>query len=467
MLRWVAFVIALSSVALLGAGAGLTSGSPAITGYPNSIAAAGDSITQAFNSSSFGASPENSWATGTNPSVNSVYSRLLALNPGISGHRFNDSVSGAKMVNLNSQVTNAVSQGAALVTILMGANDVCTNTEASMTSVATFRSQFAQAIATISAGLPDARVAVGSVPSILNLWSILKDNASAQGAWFAFGICQSMLQNPSSMDPADVTRRANVNQRNVDFNTQLAEVCAQYVHCRFDNNAAFNAPFMPVDVSTIDYFHPSVAGQTLAASVAWGSTYDFTDSEAPVTSAGVAPVMGGINVTLSATDNVGVAGIEYKVNGAAYQRYATPVMLPNGDLMTYRAVDVNGNIEASADLIQCASMWATPAGDWDCDGFTSARESFVGADPADRCADTTAPNDERGPAFSQPLSPWPVDIDDDRKAGLADVLAFIPHFGGMSPGPQYSARFDLSGDGLIGLADILMYIPFFNVTCTP
>ncbi|HEY8767457.1 MAG TPA: SGNH/GDSL hydrolase family protein, partial [Dehalococcoidia bacterium] len=120
MLRGALFVIALSLAALLGAGARLTSGSPAITGYPNSIAATGDSITQAFDSSSYGANPEFSWATGTDSSVNSVYSRLLALNPGISGHRFNDSVSGAKMVDLNGQVTNAVSQGAQLAAILMG-----------------------------------------------------------------------------------------------------------------------------------------------------------------------------------------------------------------------------------------------------------------------------------------------------------------------------------------------------------
>jgi lysophospholipase L1-like esterase len=467
MFRWVVFVIALSFAALLGAGARLTSGSPAITGYPNSIAATGDSITQAVNSSAIGNNPEKSWATGTDASINSVYSRILAQNSGISGHRFNDSVSGAKMVNLNGQVSNAVSQGAALVTILMGANDVCTSSEASMTSVSTFRSQFAQAMATISAGLPDARIAVASVPDIYNLWAILKDNSSAQFMWSTFGICQSMLANPLSTDQADVGRRAAVQQRNIDFNTQLAEVCAQYIHCHFDNNAAFNMAFTPADVSTIDYFHPSVVGQTLAASVGWGGTFDFTDSVAPVTSAGVTPVMGGISVTLSATDNAGVAGIEYKINSAAYQRYDTPVTMANGDLMTYRAVDVNGNTEASTDLVQCGAMWATPAGDNDCDGFTADREVFVGTDPADRCADTTAPDDERGPAFLQPLSPWPPDINDDRSVTLADVLRYIPAFNSVAPGPPYDKRFDMNASNSVTLADVLQFIPFFNQSCTP
>jgi lysophospholipase L1-like esterase len=467
MLRWVAFVIALSSVALLGAGAGLTSGSPAITGYPNSIAATGDSITQAVNSSAVGLNPENSWATGTNGSVNSVYSRILAQNPGISGHRFNDSVSGAKMVDLNGQASNAVSQGAGLVTILMGANDVCTSSEATMTSVSTFRSQFAQAMATLSAGLPGARIAVGSIPDIYNLWSILKDDSSARLAWFAFGICQSMLGNPQSMAQADVDRRNNVRQRNIDFNTQLAEVCAQYIHCHFDNNAAFNMAFTPAHVSTIDYFHPSVMGQTLAASVGWGGTFDFTDSVAPVTSAGVTPVMGGISVTLSATDNAGVEGIEYQANGGPYQRYSGPVTMANRELMTYRAVDVNGNTEASTDLVQCGVMWATPAGDNDCDGFTADREMFVGTDAGDACADTAAPNDERGPAFGEPLSPWPVDVNDDRKVGLADMLSYIPVYLTMAGDGHYNARYDLNADGKIGVADVLTYIPFYLTTCTP
>jgi lysophospholipase L1-like esterase len=510
MLRGALFVIALSLAALLGAGARLTSGSPAITGYPNSIAATGDSITQAFDSSSYGANPEFSWATGTDSSVNSVYSRLLALNPGISGHRFNDSVSGAKMVDLNGQVTNAVSQGAQLAAILMGANDVCASSVAAMTPVSTFRSQFAQAMATLSGGLPDARIAVGSVPDIYNLWSILKDNAMARSTWSGFGICQALLANPLSTDQADVDRRASVRQRNIDFNTQLAEVCAQYIHCRFDNNAGFDATFTTDDVSTLDYFHPSVAGQAFAASVAWGSTFDFTDSEAPVTSAIITRVTGGISVTLSATDNVSVAGIEYEFNGAAYQRYNGPVMMAIGDIMTYRAVDVNGNIEASTDVGRadtdkdgipdsfdnCPTAPNPSQADWNNDGigdacqdsdgdslgltatsssgpcntggtiqpkFRDCIEVFLGTDPGKACAATTTANDEAVDAM-------PADFNDDRTVNVTDrtlmVLALKAYNGGT-----YSQRFDLNADGAINVTDRTIVALYIKLTgglpCTP
>ena len=54
--------------------------------YPNSMVVLGHSGATGYDSdpASPGAdAPQNSWATGTNPAVNSIYSRLLALNPAI------------------------------------------------------------------------------------------------------------------------------------------------------------------------------------------------------------------------------------------------------------------------------------------------------------------------------------------------------------------------------------------------
>ena len=64
-----------------------------------------------------------------------------------------------------------------------------------------------------------------------------------------------------------------------------------------------------------------------------------------------------------------MAGIEYEINGGPYQRYDGPVTVLVGDTITYRAVDVNGNVEASHDLTACtATGWPVPVGDSDCDG---------------------------------------------------------------------------------------------------
>jgi hypothetical protein len=119
------------------------------------------------------------------------------------------------------------------------------------------------------------------------------------------------------------------------------------VHCRFDQNALFNYPFVAGDANTLDYFHPSISGQTKLAAVEWSDSFNFTDKTPPVSSATFAVVTGGVQATLSATDNVAVAGIEYKIGTAIYKRYTKPVTVLKGRTITWRAVDVNGNIEAT------------------------------------------------------------------------------------------------------------------------
>jgi len=144
-----------------------------------------------------------------------------------------------------------------------------------MTSVTTFASQFRAAMATITAGSPGASVYVVSIPDIYNLWSVLKGNGSARFLWSVFGICQSMLANPLSTASADVARRARIQLRNIDFNSQLKSICQIEFpsNCRFDENAVFNTKFVASDVSTRDYFHPSVAGQAKLASASWSAGY--------------------------------------------------------------------------------------------------------------------------------------------------------------------------------------------------
>jgi len=144
-----------------------------------------------------------------------------------------------------------------------------------MTPVATFRAQFEQALASLNASLPGSRVFVSSIPDIHQLFSLYRYDLGANAVWAVAGICQSMLAWPFSNLPADVARRARVRQRNIDYNTQLAQVCAAYTQCRFDSNAVFNTPFVRSDVTTRDYFHPSVNGQTKLAAVTWGQAATF------------------------------------------------------------------------------------------------------------------------------------------------------------------------------------------------
>jgi lysophospholipase L1-like esterase len=248
---------------------------PALGAYPNSIASTGDSITRAFNDCWFPYvdCPSASWSTGT--ASYSHYRRIQGANPGITGRSYNHAVSGADMADLQGQVQGVVGRRAEYVTILMGANDVCASSEAGMTDVGVFRAQFAAAMASLTTSLPASRIFVSSIPDIYQLFSLYRYDLGANAVWAVAGICQSMLAYPFSNLPADVARRARVRQRNIDYNTQLAQVCALYVQCRFDGNAVFNTAFVRSDVTTRDYFHPSPAGQAKLAAITWAATFNF------------------------------------------------------------------------------------------------------------------------------------------------------------------------------------------------
>lgn len=236
------------------------------------MASLGDSITRGFNSCGWYVDcTSRSWSTGSSSSVNSHYLRLRAQNGSLVA--YNDAVSGAKISALAGQAASAVSQNAGYVTILMGANDACTSTEAAMTSVADYESRLRAAMGTLQTGVPSALIFVASIPDIKRLWQVGSASSSARAAWSLFGTCQSMLANPTSTAAADVARRDRVRQRVIAFNEVLGRVCAEYATCKFDGNAVFSYPFALSQVSTWDYFHPNTSGQAVLARVTYEVGY--------------------------------------------------------------------------------------------------------------------------------------------------------------------------------------------------
>lgn len=241
------------------------------------MAALGDSITRGFNACGWYLScPSRSWSTGTNGSVNSHYLRILAANPAISGNQYNNSRNGAKVADLDRQARLAVSQYAEYVTILIGANDACTSTESGMTSVDAFEDRFRTAMETLDSGLKKKTpIFVASIPDIKRLWEIGKDSLAARTAWSLGSTCQSMLANPRSTATEDVERRDRVQQRVIDYNAVLDEVCAEYKQCRFDDNAVFSYRFTLNHVSRWDYFHPNTSGQAVLAEITYQAGYGW------------------------------------------------------------------------------------------------------------------------------------------------------------------------------------------------
>ena len=235
---------------------------------PSSLVAVGDSITRGFDACSVLADcPEASWATGTDPAVNSLARRLLGPQ-GAAQRSWNLAVSGSRVADLPQQMARAVEHRPELVTVMTGANDACRSSVAAMTPVADFRTSFEQALHTLRSALPRAQVYVASVPDLKRLWSQGRGNALSKQVW-ALGVCPSMLGDAEATDERAVARRAAVRERVLAYNRVLGEVCAKDRWCRYDGGAVFGFAFGGGQLSQWDWFHPSVDGQRRLAELAY------------------------------------------------------------------------------------------------------------------------------------------------------------------------------------------------------
>ncbi|MEE8347861.1 MAG: cohesin domain-containing protein, partial [Dehalococcoidia bacterium] len=181
-------------------------------------------------------------------------------------------------------------------------------------------------------------------------------------------------------------------------------------------------------------------------------------------------------------DNDGINPDAVRFNVTSVLGLSSDLLLTN---ITFKAVGqpgdtgvLNVSISAFADpdgnpvsvTGQDGETCLTPC-DPDGDGWASADEFYMGTDPNSACASTALYNDE------DPPDAWPVDFNDDQRAGMDDVIfAFVttlapdglnqPVVGGLE-------RVDLNGDGFISLQDVIFgYVTMLaptglNTTCSP
>src|SRR5512133_318259 len=106
VVRIVVLALAVVSAGLVAQPAG------AAPPLPSSMAAIGDSITRAYDVCCYyGDHPGQSWSTGSTSydGIVSHYERIKQLNPAITGHAYNDAVTGAKMAQAPNQASQAAS----------------------------------------------------------------------------------------------------------------------------------------------------------------------------------------------------------------------------------------------------------------------------------------------------------------------------------------------------------------------
>ncbi len=244
----------------------------ATAALPSAVAALGNSITTGWGSGTDsgganvgGDNPAGSWAAGTEPSVDSHLLRLRAL--GADPAAVNLAVTGTRTTSDQGIRWQAaqVPLGTDYVLIETGSADLCAGSVTDVSSLTTpsdFQDVIGQALQTLTSRLPGVRILIASIPNWYRVWQDFPGESRPADT------CPLLFSAS-----ADATTRDAVLQHAIAYNQAIATACATVPECRDDGGAVFNLVLTRDDLSTVDYFHPALAGQAKIAAATWAAGY--------------------------------------------------------------------------------------------------------------------------------------------------------------------------------------------------
>lgn len=248
----------------------------AAAGYPSSMVVLGGSDAVGHGADAahpYAMTQADSWATGTNTAVNSIYLRLLAVNPAIKGHNFSVARDEVGIDDLAGQVNRAVHlvPRPQLVLVQFWGDIRCDGQDEGR--VTQFGAEIGNALGKLSKGLPDARILLvsswGSTSSYLTYLRGLPTGARLKHA--GKGPCQLVLAPTGQVEPSHA---AYIERFINAYDGQLASVCKQFPNCHYDGGAAHRWGVTAEDIS-LDQEHLTTQGQAKLAAIEWGAMAGF------------------------------------------------------------------------------------------------------------------------------------------------------------------------------------------------
>jgi hypothetical protein len=216
--------------------------------------------------------PQNSWATGTNPAVDSIYQRLAAIDPTTRGHAVNEAAGGAPAATLALQATQALAAvpNPQLVIIeIIGTDIRCDGSDNSNYPI--FGQQVKEALDLIAKQAPHATILLVSWPG-----RPLQASKAIIGTP-AVPIAQA--NSASEMcSPFDPNLRLDTKHTRTwtgiieGYQSELAKVCATVPECHTDNGRATHFHVRTSYYNYTgdwDYQHYNVAGLAALARFMW------------------------------------------------------------------------------------------------------------------------------------------------------------------------------------------------------
>lgn len=207
----------------------------------------------------------NSWATGTNPLVQSIYLRMLATNASLEGHATNIAVDGSNVASLIAQASQLVDRTPKPQLVLIETIDndqKCDGTDAA--NYDPYRTKLTQVLDTLAQGLPDAQIFIVSQYADAQtydrvVFGIDPSHLAGDGA------CDTVNPQTMQIDPA---KEASLQKMVDDYWGIVTDVCALHPTCRTDGGAMQHIDLKPEDLGS-DLNHLSVAGHAKKAAMVW------------------------------------------------------------------------------------------------------------------------------------------------------------------------------------------------------
>jgi lysophospholipase L1-like esterase len=253
---------------------------------PSLLAAIGDSYSHAYS-----VSPSNlrdnigfSWVIGSalNDGVFSLYERFKAIggspvvvDAATSGRQMKDAPRQANLVVAAAKKLKAGQT--AYVTFELGTNDLCADPNPK-TDPVSFERDLATAIATLRSGLPaGSRILMLPVPDFPHFRDITQANPAARAE---LALPQNINRCPPYLGGNGSFSMAQANDYLTRYDAALEGACrgiaatdspSGKLYCTYNTTLLADTDFLIADLSTVDYFHPSLSGQARMAADAWAA----------------------------------------------------------------------------------------------------------------------------------------------------------------------------------------------------